>query len=299
MQKIAITGGTGFVGFNLTNWLLNLGFEVQLIVRENSDLSKLNTSNPCLKVFVYKNNIDELSAFFSFNTPNCVIHLASKFIAEHESEQIEELVSSNILFGCQLLEAMNLAGIKHLINTGTSWQHFRNGSYNPVSLYAATKQSFESLIDYYVKAEEFKVITLKLFDTYGENDDRPKLINLLYQFAVNKSELNLTPGHQKINLVHISDVCEAFKMAFDIIKCEKKSCHYKYKVASSNSYSIREIIQLFEHISGLKIKVIWGGKPYRKREVMEPWNKGIFLPNWTAKISLKDGLMRYLEKNKS
>jgi nucleoside-diphosphate-sugar epimerase len=297
LQKIAITGGTGFVGSNLTNWFLSSGYEVHLILRENSDLSKVDTSNKGLKVFFYKNNIDELQAFLMSNKPSCVIHLASRFIAEHESHQIDELIQSNILFGCQLLEAMHRAGIKCFINTGTSWQHFQNSSFNPVSLYAATKQSYEALIDYYVRAENFKVITLKLFDTYGENDERPKLINLLYQFAKNRSELSLTPGDQKMNLVHITDVCCAYSKALDLVLNKRKSCHLKYKVASPNAYSIKEIIILFESLSGMKINVVWGGKPYRKREVMEPWNGGVLLPNWSAKITLHEGLLRYITKH--
>lgn len=299
MQKIAITGASGFVGSNLTNWFLRLGYEVHLIIRENSDLSKIDLSSTGLQIFVFKNNINELKEFFCTYKPNCVIHLASRFIAEHESHQIEELINSNLLFGCQILEAMNHADIKYFINTGTSWQHYKNNSYNPVSLYAATKQSFEMLIDYYVKAENFKVITLKLFDTYGETDDRPKLINLLYQFAMNKSELNLTPGNQKINLVHVTDVCNAYVIALNRLFIERKSCHLKYKVASSESYSIKEIISLFEKISGMKINVIWGGKPYRKREVMKPWSAGELLPEWSPKVNLHDGLMRYILRNKS
>ena len=39
-----------------------------------------------------------------------------------------------------------------------------------------------------------------------------------------------------------------------------------------------------------KINVVWGGKPYRKREVMNLWVNGENLPNWKPKISLEEGL---------
>ena len=38
--------------------------------------------------------------------------------------------------------------------------------------------------------------------------------------------------------------------------------------------------------------IIWGGNPYRKREVMELWDRGEILPNWYAKISLEEGLKK-------
>ena len=211
-------------------------------------------------------------------------------IAEHQSCQINELIESNITFGLHILEAMKEAQTKLLVNTGTSWQHFNNDDYNPVCLYAASKQAYESLIEFYVQAEGFKVITLKLFDTYGETDNRPKLINLLNKFADEQTELNMLPGEQILNLVHVDDVCNAFNLAFKILITEKKSCHLKYSVSNNISYQLKEVIQIFESITNKKINVVWGGKPYRKREVMNLWVNGENLPNWKPKISLEEGL---------
>ena len=66
--------------------------------------------------------------------------------------------------------------------------------------------------------------------------------------------------------------------------------HKKYAVSNKKSYKIKEVISLCESISGNKINVIWGGRNYRKREVMLPWDKGEKLPKWHAKISLEEGL---------
>jgi len=290
-KKIVITGATGFVGSNLTTYFLEKNYEVYIIVRPHSDVTKLHHKH--LHIFRYESDLNALVDFFKEIQPVCTFHLASNFIAEHQSSQIDGLVASNITFGLHLLEAMKEAGVKKLINTGTSWQHFNNEDYNPVCLYAATKQAFESLIDYYVKAEDFKVITLKLFDTYGETDTRPKLINLLNKFADEQTELNMSPGEQMLNLVHISDVCSAFEIAFQHLLNEQSITHQYYAVASTESYQLKEVIALFEKVTNKKVRVVWGGKPYRKREVMKLWDKGSTLPNWEAKISLYEGLKKY------
>lgn len=292
-DNIIITGATGFVGSNLTKYFLNLNYKVYLIVRPNSDLSNLNMNDSSLNIFRYDNNLNSLISFFKVTNPICTFHLASNFIAEHNSSQIDGLVASNILFGLHLLEAMKEANIRTLINTGTSWQHYSNEDYNPVSLYAATKQAFENLIEYYVKAEDFKVITLKLFDTYGETDTRPKLINLLNQFAKENTELILSPGDQMINLVHVNDVCNAFEIAMKLIEKGENGTHQKYVVKHSKSYSLKEVISVFETVVQKKLNIIWGGKPYRKREVMRLWEKGEVLPNWFAKIGLEEGLGKF------
>lgn len=292
-KNLIITGATGFVGSNLVEFLLNKNFNIYVICREDSNISNLNHIKTEINIFYYDNNIFSLIEYFKKTNAELVFHLASNFIAEHQPNQIDSLVNSNLTFGMHVLEAMKESGMKKLVNTGTSWQHYRNEKYNPVCLYAATKQAFESLIEYYVKAEDFKVITLKLFDTYGENDKRPKLINLLNQLADDKTELKMSLGEQPLNLVHIEDVCKAFFIAYNNFIDLKKSTHKKYFVKNIETYTLKQVISVFEKITNKKLLIDWGGRKYRKREVMELSTKGEILPNWDAKISLIEGLKRY------
>lgn len=293
MKNIVVSGATGFVGSNLVRFLLKKDFRIYIILRPDSDLTNLIDIKEDIEIFRYDNEISSLIEFMNNTKPITVFHLASNFIAEHESYQIDSLIQSNITFGLHLLEAMKVSGVKELINTSTSWQHYNNDDYNPVCLYAATKQAFESLIEYYVQAEQFKVISLKLFDTYGETDTRPKLINLLNKFADEKTELNMSPGEQILNLVHISDVCNAYYLAFQFIQQESFKGHIDYSIESNESFKLKDIISLFEKITGKEINVNWGGKDYRKREVMEVWINGNRLPNWKPMISLEEGLKKY------
>ena len=294
MKKVVITGATGFVGSNLVKYLIDKNFEIGIIIRKDSDLSILDSVFEKLTVFQYNYDLDDLIVFFKEFKPNLVFHLASKFIAEHKSNQIDDLVSSNISFGLNILEAMRISGVNKLVNTGTSWQHYNNDSYNPVCLYAATKQSFESLLEYYIQAENFTAITLKLFDTYGENDKRPKLINLLHKYCDENIELNMSMGNQLLNLVHVNDVCKAYLLSYNIINSdENKNSHQIYSVKSENNYSLKQVIELFKKVTNKQIKVNWGGRPNRKREVMKLWDKGKNLPNWIADISLAEGLKKY------
>ena len=292
-NKVLVTGATGFVGSNLVKYLVNNSFEVFIIVREESNLTNLQEVTKNLKIYRYNNVLQDLILFFNQIKPDCVFHLASSFIAEHRFNQVNQLVDSNITFGLHILEAMRESGVKNLINTGTSWQHYNNEDYNPVCLYAATKQAFESLIEYYIKAEGFKVITLKLFDTYGESDTRPKLINLLNKFANDQTELNMSAGDQVLNLVHINDVCKAYDIAYKQILKTKPKDHLIYSVKHQENYTLKEVIALFEKVTSKKININWGKRPYRKREVMTLWNKTQNLPNWSAEISLTQGFNLY------
>lgn len=40
------------------------------------------------------------------------------------------------------------------------------------------------------------------------------------------------------------------------------------------------------------VPVTFGARPYRDREVMRPWTKGVRLPGWTPRVALEDGIRR-------
>ena len=222
--------------------------------------------------------------------PNVVFHLASLFLSQHEIKDIDALIQSNVLFGNQLLEAMRVNTIHNIINTGTSWQHYNNEDYNPVCLYAATKQAFEALLEYYVQAFDFKAITLKLFDTYGLDDPRPKLLNLLNKAATSGQTLDMSAGEQLIDLVHIDDVVEAFMIAAQRLLENKSTKHEVYAVSSQKPLPLKELVELYSRSIDKPININWGARPYRFREVMKTWDKGELINGWKISKNLNIGL---------
>ena len=269
-EKILITGATGFVGSSLCKKLLEKNFEVFILVRESSEFNYLKDIIDKLNIIIWNENIDELIENLKKIEIKVVFHLASFVRTEHKKDDVENLINSNIMYGTKLLEVMKYSKIKLFINTGTYWQHYNSEEYNPVDLYAATKEAFENIIRYYVEAEGIRCITLKLFDTYGENDKRPKLINLLNKFADEGKELDMSLGEQKLDLVHIDVVTDTFIKAYELLKSNEKIKNEVYGVSSGKQISLKEIVENFEKETGKKLKINWGARPYRKREVMEP-----------------------------
>ena len=187
MNRIVVTGATGYIGSNLIRKLIDKDKEVYIIVREHSRFDLIDDIKDKVNIFVYDNKIENLINFFNRVKPDIVYHLASLFIAEHKYSDIPNLIESNVKFGTEVLEAMNQSGTKKLINTGTAWQHYNNEEYNPVCLYAATKEAFEKIIEFYTNACGFKAITIELYDTYGPKDNRKKIINLLSKYSKQKT----------------------------------------------------------------------------------------------------------------
>jgi nucleoside-diphosphate-sugar epimerase len=289
--KILVTGATGFIGQNLVKQLLKKDYKVYCIVRKNSDISKIDEK---AKVFRYDEKIDSLIEFFKTQHFDGLVHLASLFLVQHKTSDINQLLLSNIQFGTQLLEASKTSDVKWFINTGTFWQNYQNEDYNPVNLYAATKEAFETIAKYYTQTSNLIFTTIKLNDTFGKNDTRNKIFNLWAKIAKTGEVLEMSEGEQIIDISYIKDVVNAYEILIQHLNSNKAEsfANKHFVVTNTQKMSLKELSQLFEKVTNKKLNIKWGGRPYRQREVMIPWNKGETVPLWEQKFTLEEAIKR-------
>ena len=288
-----VTGATGFIGSHLTRRLVQDGWQVHIVSRAGSHLPNVLEFSEVTN-HVHDGSTESMVDLVRNAKPDVVFHLASLFLSGHGPKDVAGLIQSNVLFSTQLLEAMSETGVIGLVNTGTSWQHYENRGYSPVNLYAATKQAFEAILQYYIEARSMKAITLKLFDTYGPNDPRPKLLHLLEKVARSNEPLAMSPGEQLIDLVHVDDVISAYLIAAQRLLSSQVNKYESYAVSSGRPLPLKDLVGIYEEMVGSTLPIRWGERPYRKREVMETWNRGNLMPGWQPAVSLKDGLSQLM-----
>lgn len=294
MKRALVTGATGYIGSNLVNTLIREGWGVGVIVRSSSSLKLISDVSDKIDVYEMSDASDCMLDIVGKAKPDVVFHVASMVLNEHKPEEVTALIASNITFGTQLLEAMVAHGIMRFINTGTYWEHYENKGYNPVNLYAATKRAFQDLLQFYVEARGVKAITLKLFDPYGPNDPRPKLLNLLMKIAKTGETLAMSLGEQKIDLVHVDDVVNAYLIAAQRLLEGKVQGHEQYGVGTGNPITLRVLASIIEEETGKKLNIDWGARPYREREVMKSCDHLTGLKGWDADISIEKGIAMML-----
>lgn len=285
-MRILVTGASGFNGAHVVRDLLDHGYTVAVVLREGSSIRDVDARATVLR---HDGGTEQLYHLVAGFGPERAVHVASKFIAAHTPGDIDSLVESNLRFGCQLLDGLTRAGCGVLVNFGTSWQHYGGEGYRPVSLYAATKQAFEDLAAYYVDVEGLRMVTLKLSDTYGPGDRRGKLVSALAASLQTGARFAMSEGAQKLNFAHVNDVAAAVRIALDRAAALPAGAAESFAVRGAETLSLRAFVELFGEIAGRPIGVDWGARPYRTREVMEPW-MGETLPGWSPKIGLREGL---------
>ena len=298
-MRAIVTGATGYIGGKLLSRLLDHGMDVGIVVRNRSAMSPSLMKAEAeghLAVHLHSQRTEELVDWVGTFSPDVVFHLAASSLSAHRPDQLRPLLQSNIVFGTEMLEATSKVEKAAFITTGTFWEYgLGDDRYRPTSLYAATKRAFRDLLEYFKQAEGLRAVELKLFDVYGPDDPRGRLIDLLLDAQAGGEPLALSPGEQQIDLVHVDDVVDAYLKAAEIVRDPGvEFASDEYAVSSGVLMTIRELVARLETLTGQTIPIAWGERAYRPREVMKPW-RGEALPGWRPQRTLDDGLAEMIE----
>jgi nucleoside-diphosphate-sugar epimerase len=281
-----VTGATGFIGTRLAARLVAARATVVAVVRPTTDTRLLPEG---VRPMVHDGTTAGLADVVRLVRPDVTFHLAARFVAQHGPDDVAGLIEDNVLFSAQLFDALARVDGRRLVNVGTGWQHRADAPTRPVNLYSATKQAAQDLLAYYTDASALRAVTLKLFDTYGPGDRRQKLFTVLRRASETGVPLQMSPGEQLLDLVHVDDVVGALFVAAQRAGSNDAKPSESFAVTAARRYTLREVAELYSSVTGRRVDAVWGGRPYRDREVMVPWS-GDPLPGWQPAIPLPDGL---------
>lgn len=289
--KLFITGGGGFIGRNFINTYYDR-YDITAIARIGSKIDELKC-----KKFVYDRDVKQLDNLFmeAHSGYGGVLHLATLYLSNHNIYDIERLIDSNITFGSEVLESACNNNIKFFINIITFSLFANSLHYNPLTFYDSTKQAFCDILELYKsKFKHIKFINLLFYNTYGNDDIRPKVLNLWHRISKSGELLEMSKGEQLIDITHIDDVVNALDIAIRDI--DYLDSDVIYTIENTNRPTLRELSNIFENATNTKLNIKWN-RPYRLNEIFNPIssldsNQLCKLPNWNPSIDLSEGIRR-------
>jgi len=185
MSKIIVTGAAGFIGFHLTEKLLQQGYEV-LVVDNLNDYYDVSLKTSRLDILSKHKNFtfqklsleDDvvLNQVWGDFKPSHVVNLAAQAGVRYSIDNPSAYIQANLVGFGNILECCRHHKTEHLIFASSSSVYGANISApfktsdnvdHPLSLYAATKKANELMAHTYANLYQLPCTGLRFFTVYG------------------------------------------------------------------------------------------------------------------------------------
>ena len=312
-NKIFITGGCGFIGSHLVEYLVQKGFQVTVFDRYNSNNNWGWLENSTLKKdfnIILGDIRDYDSVKNAMMGNNIVLHLAALIGIPYSYISPLAYIKTNVEGTYNVLQSSKELQIFQTVITSTS-EVYGSAIYSPInedhplqpqSPYSASKIGADNLALSYYNSFDLPVTIIRPFNTYGPRQSARAIIPTIISQLISSDQIKLGNISTIRDFTYVEDLCSAY---LDIIKSNNVGGEI-YNVGSNKEISIEVLLNKIFKISHIEKKIIIEETRKRKEgsEVTKLLCNSDKIKNaisWQPKINLEDGLLKtynWLIRNK-
>ncbi len=297
---IFVFGASGFIGTNIFNDIFKLRKDVYAITHDSTKAWRLKLLDVPFENVVHCDILspNSVSQVFEKYKPRTVFNLAA-YGAYSKQKNVNLTYETNVLGTVNILE--NCGEETVYIHAGSSSEYGfncsapkENDEVQPNSHYAVSKVSAAYLIEFYAKVHQRKTLNLRLYSIYGDWEEPDRLIPKLIENARQGKYPPLVAPDISRDFVYISDCVEAFLDA--ALNVNSSISGNSYNIATGTKTTMHELVETSKNAFQLKTEPVWGSMPNRAWDLVEWYGDASAAKNdlyWSARTSLKDGLINY------
>ena len=284
MAKILVTGAAGFIGFHLSQRLLERGDQVVGLDNLN-DYYDVTLKKARLEQLLAKSNFSfhfldladrvGIAQLFAQSSLEKVVNLAAQAGVRYSIKNPHAYVDSNLVGFVNILEGCRHHKIKHLVYASSSSVYGANETIpfsvhdnvdHPVSLYAASKKANELMAHTYSSLYGLPTSGLRFFTVYGPWG-RPDMALFLFTKAIlaGKPIDVFNYGKMKRDFTYIDDIVEGVIRVIDRVaepnphwsgKAPDPATSYApyktYNIGNNQPVELMHFIETLENCLGIK-----------------------------------------------
>jgi len=286
-EKILIAGGTGFIGYHILKELYQKRYNLFSISTKKPTSSMRVKNVKYIICDVTKKNIFSKKINQNFDH---IINLSGNI---NHKEEVKAMRSH--YKGCiNLVNFFKKKKIKTFIQIGSSLEYGKipspqkeSGKCDPQGNYGLAKYKSTKYVCEAGKINKFPYVVLRLYQIYGPNQKKNRLIPNVISSCLDSKEFNCTDGNQIRDFMHVSDLTSLIK------KILGSSIRKKiYNVGSGKPTKVKNVINKIKFLIGRGIPK-FGAIKMRKDEIEASFphlEKIKRTYNWKPLINLEKGL---------
>ena len=311
MKKIIVTGGSGFIGSNLVNFLIKKKYFVinldKLTYSSNKIKNNLRNKKNYKLIKIDLANKAKIIKIIKKFKPKAIFNLAAETHVDRSIDGPSKFIHTNIIGTFSLLESLRFLKKENInpklihISTDEVYGDINEGKrsdenhkYEPSSPYSASKASADHLVKSYVRTYKLKAVISNCCNNYGPYQFPEKLIPKVITNILNNKELPIyAKGRNSREWIHVIDHCQAL---FTLYLKGKNG--ESYNVGSGlnirNLDLVKKILKIFRLMKikigkNTKIKFVKDRPGHDFRYALN--NKKIYKKlKWKSKIQFEKGL---------
>ena len=280
MKNILLTGGAGYIGSHVANYLLDRGFKVSVIDNLSTGHKKLI---PKKTKFFHCDiaHTKKVTKIIKKNSFDVVMHLAGVIRVDESIKNPKKYDFINYKKGKIFLNTCFKNNLNKVIFSSTASVYGNSGNkkvsennkLKPINPYAKSKLKIENFLIKNSKLKKFKYIILRYFNVAGADKklrtgliskSSTNLIKVICEvaigkrkkFKINGNDYNTKDGTPIRDFIHVTDLAEIHYLCAKYLINKNKSnifnCGYGI------GYSVREVLNNINNLIANKIPVIYG-----------------------------------------
>ena len=246
-----VTGGAGFIGSNLVDYLIQQGHEVICVDNESAECNdKFYWNDKACNIIGDITDYDFIKN--CFKDVDYVFHLAAESRLQPAIKNPIEAVYKNCVGTTTILQCAREAGVKRFIYSSTSSGYGFNPSPNVetqpddcLNPYSASKVAAEKFCKMYSDLYGLETVVLRYFNVFGERSPRrgqyAPVIGIFDRQRLSGEALTIVgDGTQRRDFIYVGDVAKANLIAAEAT-LDKKYFGQVFNIGSGVNYSVQEI----------------------------------------------------------
>lgn len=300
MEKVLVTGGSGFVGAHVVRALLGASREVHLLVRASSDLSALGDILP--RVAVHTGDLREKNAISDIVkkiAPQHVFHLATSTLMSGKTADAGTLLSANVEGAINLMDAAREIGVSSFINIGSFAEYgpkdhpvAEDERCDPVELYAVTKLAATLYGQGLARRYNFPCVTFRLFTPYGPGIQKGRLVRNVIEKVRAGEPIPLTKPTIARDFIYAGDIPQ---LLIEASESAAKHAGKIFNLGSGESTTLGALVSLIENALAAEAKPEWGAVASQSYD-SELWQADMQSTfsafSWRPTVGMEEGLSR-------